>query len=99
MHLTSRLHLSLATAAAVVAALLVAPAAAAGAGSDRPFVREDETVPTYSYAAAVRESVRVTTPLDNDATGSSTSRRRHDSPRRWGGPQHTGLRPRPRSGP
>jgi len=39
------------------------------AGSDRPFVRGDETVPTYSYAAAVRESIRVTTPLDNDGDG------------------------------
>jgi X-Pro dipeptidyl-peptidase len=61
-----RIHAALATGAVAVAALLVTPAPAVGAGSARPFVRGGETVPTYSYSNAVRESVQVTTPLDND---------------------------------
>ncbi|MFL6077469.1 MAG: Xaa-Pro dipeptidyl-peptidase [Mycobacteriales bacterium] len=34
-----------------------------------PYVRGGQTVPTYSYADAVRESVWVTTSLDNDGDG------------------------------
>jgi X-Pro dipeptidyl-peptidase len=55
--------------AVAAAVLLGTPAPALGAASGRSFVRGDETVPTYSYANAVRESVRVTTPLDNDGDG------------------------------
>jgi X-Pro dipeptidyl-peptidase len=54
--------------AAVVAAVgLVGAPATASQG--RPFVSGDETTPVYSYANAVRESVRVDTTLDNDGDG------------------------------
>ncbi|HEY3502672.1 MAG TPA: Xaa-Pro dipeptidyl-peptidase [Actinocatenispora sp.] len=53
-------------AAVVLVLTLVAPATAA---PTRPYVRGGETVPTYSYADAVRESVRVDTRFDNDSDG------------------------------
>ena len=52
----------------VAAALVVAPAAAT-ADPAPPHVRGTSTVPVYSYADAIRESVWVTTPLDNDGDG------------------------------
>jgi X-Pro dipeptidyl-peptidase len=60
-------------AAMVSAAMLPeaagAEVAAAKAPVGRPFVRDGQTVPTYSYANAIRESVWVRTPLDNDRDG------------------------------
>jgi X-Pro dipeptidyl-peptidase len=44
-------------------------AAAADAARGRPFVHGTQTVPTYSYADAIRESVWVTTPNDSDVDG------------------------------
>ncbi|HWS34983.1 MAG TPA: Xaa-Pro dipeptidyl-peptidase, partial [Actinoplanes sp.] len=50
---------------AALAAIAATPAVAAG----KPHVSGGETVPVYSYANAVRESVRVQTRLDNDRDG------------------------------
>ncbi len=60
-------RLALAVVAGVGATLAVtaAPASATGA----PHIRNGETVPVYSYTNAVRESVWVQTPLDNDGDG------------------------------
>lgn len=52
---------------ALVASLAGWPAAAHAAAV--PHVRGTETVPVYSYANAIRESVWVETPLDNDGDG------------------------------
>ncbi len=51
----------------VGAALAIAATPASAAG--KPHVRGGETVPVYSYANAVRESVWVRTSLDNDQDG------------------------------
>ncbi|GAA4199522.1 Xaa-Pro dipeptidyl-peptidase [Actinocatenispora rupis] len=50
-------------------ALVAGVAGPVTAAPARPFVHGTETVPTYSYADAVRESVRVDTRLDNDGDG------------------------------
>ncbi|WP_369174183.1 CocE/NonD family hydrolase [Streptomyces sp. R28] len=52
-----------------LAAALGAAAAPATATPRAPYVRGTSTVPFYSYAGAVRESVWVSTPLDNDEDG------------------------------
>ncbi|HEX2130131.1 MAG TPA: Xaa-Pro dipeptidyl-peptidase [Actinophytocola sp.] len=51
------------------ASLLSAPATAAPRVP--PHVEGTETVPVYDYADAIRESVWVTTPLDNDGDGAN----------------------------
>jgi X-Pro dipeptidyl-peptidase len=53
---------------ASLVAVLVVPTPALAASSP-PFVRGGETVPTYSYADAIRESVWVQTPTDADQDG------------------------------
>ncbi|GII24123.1 Xaa-Pro dipeptidyl-peptidase [Planosporangium mesophilum] len=55
----------------VVAAVPLSATGAAATGStgERPFVRGTQTVATYSYADAIRESVWVTTPTDTDRDG------------------------------
>ncbi|MFI5936593.1 Xaa-Pro dipeptidyl-peptidase [Actinoplanes sp. NPDC051494] len=50
-------------------AVLIAPAPAHAASDKRPYVRGGETVATYDYADAVRESVWVQTPDDADEDG------------------------------
>jgi len=62
---------TLAAAVISVAALLVPGTVATAAPSVRPapHVQGTQTVPVYDYANAVRESVWVTTPLDNDGDG------------------------------
>jgi X-Pro dipeptidyl-peptidase len=62
---------TLAAAVISVAALLVPGTVATAAPSARPapHVQGTQTVPVYDYANAVRESVWVTTPLDNDGDG------------------------------
>ncbi|MET8468670.1 Xaa-Pro dipeptidyl-peptidase [Streptomyces sp. NPDC006422] len=50
-------------------AVLGTAAAPATAAPRAPHVRGTSTVPVYSYADAVRESVWVSTPLDNDEDG------------------------------
>lgn len=50
-------------------AALAAPAPALAAESSLPHVRGGETVPTYDYADAIRESVWVQTPDDADQDG------------------------------
>lgn len=52
-----------------VSGLLVAPPATAAESRVPPHIRGTTTVPAYDYADAVRESVWVTTPLDNDGDG------------------------------
>ena len=61
-----RLLLAAATAAAVV--LTLAPGAA-HAAPGAPNIRGTATVPAYSYADAIRESVRVQTDLDGEQDG------------------------------
>src|SRR3569833_4432734 len=51
----------------VLTALSVA--ATPASASTTPYVHGDQTVPVYSYANAVRESVWVQTDLDNDHDG------------------------------
>ena len=58
----------LAAAIAVAVALTVAPGAAHAAPA-APNIRGTSTVPVYSYADAIRESVRVQTGLDGDHDG------------------------------
>ncbi|MFJ8430187.1 CocE/NonD family hydrolase [Kitasatospora sp. NPDC094019] len=53
----------------VLVAVLGAAAVPASASATAPHVRGTGTVPVYSYADAVRESVWVRTPLDNDHDG------------------------------
>ncbi|WP_395295461.1 Xaa-Pro dipeptidyl-peptidase [Kitasatospora hibisci] len=53
----------------VLVAVTGAAAAPASASTAAPHVRGTSTVPVYSYADAVRESVWVQTPLDNDHDG------------------------------
>ncbi|HZE48101.1 MAG TPA: Xaa-Pro dipeptidyl-peptidase [Jatrophihabitantaceae bacterium] len=60
--------LSLTACAALVAAGL-AVAAPARAATSPPYVQGSQTVPTYSYADAIRESVWVQSPLDSDHDG------------------------------
>src|SRR2546430_3487393 len=48
--------------------LLVNPPAALAAPTP-PHVQGTETVPVYDYTNAIRESIRVTTPNDNDGDG------------------------------
>jgi X-Pro dipeptidyl-peptidase len=57
----------LALIAGVLTALSVA--ATPASASTKPFVHGDQTVPVYSYADAIRESVWVQTGLDNDHDG------------------------------
>lgn len=47
----------------------VAAPAVAGAASGRPFVQGDHTVPAYSYAKAIHESLYVQAPFDTDQDG------------------------------
>lgn len=56
----------LAAALAGCAGLLMSPVPAAAQTPSAPHVRGTETVPVYDYANAIRESVWVTTNLDND---------------------------------
>jgi X-Pro dipeptidyl-peptidase len=63
-----RAVLLVAAAATAVAGLVVSPAAAS-ATHKPPHVQGTQTVPVYDYANAVRESVWVTTRLDNDGDG------------------------------
>ncbi|MFI5896809.1 Xaa-Pro dipeptidyl-peptidase [Actinoplanes sp. NPDC051513] len=60
-----RLATAVAAGVGLALTVLVAPASAAGI----PHIRGGETVPVYSYENAVRESVWVQTPLDNDEDG------------------------------
>ncbi|MEV4350041.1 Xaa-Pro dipeptidyl-peptidase [Actinoplanes sp. NPDC049596] len=60
-----RLVLAVVAGIGATMAVSAAPATAAGA----PHVGGGETVPVYSYENAVRESVWVQTPLDNDEDG------------------------------
>lgn len=60
-------RLALAVVAGVGATLAVTAAPAAATGV--PHIRNGETVPVYSYENAIRESVWVQTPLDNDGDG------------------------------
>lgn len=53
---------------AAATTILPAPASAA-TPSQVPYVQGDSTVPRYSYANAIRESIWVETPLDNDGDG------------------------------
>src|SRR4051812_41001565 len=66
-------RLAMAVAAGVGATLTVfaVPAAAAGTPyiTGTPYLKGGQTVPVYSYQNAVRESVWVQTPLDNDGDG------------------------------
>lgn len=62
----SRRSLAMFVGAALVAVGLV-PGAAQAAGP--PHIAGDTTVPAYSYADAIRESVWVRTPVDSDADG------------------------------
>jgi X-Pro dipeptidyl-peptidase len=57
------------TALVTVAGLVGPSAAFAAPAGDRPFVHGTGTVPVYSYANAIRESVWVRTSLDNDHDG------------------------------
>src|ERR1700753_2016170 len=60
----------LALIAAVLTALsLAASPASAATKTALPYVHGTQTVPTYSYANAIRESVWVQTGLDNDHDG------------------------------
>src|ERR687888_2198956 len=59
--------LAMAVVAGIGATLTVFAAPAAAAGS--PYIQGGQTVPVYSYQDAVRESVWVQTPLDNDGDG------------------------------
>ncbi|GAA0492655.1 X-Pro dipeptidyl-peptidase [Paractinoplanes deccanensis] len=61
-----RLVLAVVTGIAATVAVSASPASAAGGV---PHVKGGETVPVYSYENAVRESVWVQTPLDNDLDG------------------------------
>jgi hypothetical protein len=69
----TRRHVLLAGVMSVGMGLLVAsPASAAqpaGQAGGAPYVKAGRTVATYSYADAIRESVWVQTPLDNDSDG------------------------------
>src|SRR6476469_3119594 len=58
----------LVVAATALAGLVVSPATATAAPRP-PHVHGTETVPVYDYANAIRESVWVTTRLDNDGDG------------------------------
>ena len=72
MFSTSLRRVALAAAVISASALLVAPEAAASPPvkpAKPPHVRGTETVPVYDYATAIRESVWVTTGLDNDRDG------------------------------
>jgi X-Pro dipeptidyl-peptidase len=60
---------ALLTLAAPVVASPAGATGPAGAGSQRPFVAGAQTVPTYSYESAIRESISVETPLDSDRDG------------------------------
>ncbi|WP_436520691.1 Xaa-Pro dipeptidyl-peptidase [Actinoplanes sp. HUAS TT8] len=59
--------MAIAVVAGVAVTLTVSAAPATATGV--PHIRNGETVPVYSYANAVRESVWVQTPLDNDHDG------------------------------
>ncbi|BCY07464.1 Xaa-Pro dipeptidyl-peptidase [Actinoplanes sp. L3-i22] len=67
MSVTRMRRLALAVVAGVGATLAVTAAPAAATGV--PHIRNGETVPVYSYENAIRESVWVQTPLDNDGDG------------------------------
>jgi X-Pro dipeptidyl-peptidase len=58
----------LVVAATALAGLVVVPAAATAAPRP-PHIQGTQTVPVYDYANAIRESVWVTTRLDNDGDG------------------------------
>src|SRR5689334_23818147 len=60
-----RLVTAVATGVGLTLTIAVAPASATGV----PHIRNGETVPVYSYENAIRESVWVQTPLDNDGDG------------------------------
>jgi X-Pro dipeptidyl-peptidase len=55
-------------AATTLAGLVISPAAASAAHRP-PHIQGTQTVPVYDYANAIRESVWVTTRLDNDGDG------------------------------
>ena len=52
-----------------LAGVLIAPPAAAAPAPSPPHIVGDHTEPVYDYAGAIRESVWVTTGLDNDRDG------------------------------
>lgn len=64
-----RVLLVVLTALAVTASTLTVAGATPVAGVGQPYVHGGQTVPTYSYAGAVRETVYVQTPLDTDHDG------------------------------
>lgn len=66
-HMRKLRRITLAVALTGLAGLLVPPPATADLALLH--VRGTETVPVYDYANAIRESVWVTTPLDNDGDG------------------------------
>lgn len=61
------LALLVAVFTALGVAAVATPASASGGG--RPYVRQGRTVPTYSYANAIRQSVYVSTTMDSDHDG------------------------------
>ena len=63
--LLGRFGLAVVAGVGVTLTLAAAPAAASGV----PHIRGGQTVPVYSYENAIRESVWVRTPLDNDQDG------------------------------
>ncbi|MPZ83279.1 MAG: CocE/NonD family hydrolase [Actinophytocola sp.] len=69
--MSSRPLRRVASAAVLISAsaLVVAPQAAAAPSAEPPHVQGTRTVPVYDYADAIRESVWVTTNLDNDRDG------------------------------
>src|SRR5690349_8374862 len=62
---TRRLAMAVVAGVGATLTIFATPAAASGT----PYIRGGETVPIYSYQNAVRESVWVQTPLDNDGDG------------------------------
>ena len=68
MALPSPRRVVLVAAAIVFAGVVISPSAA-GAAQRPPHIKGSQTVPVYDYANAVRESVWVTTRLDNDGDG------------------------------
>src|SRR3954447_14439300 len=65
---TTPRRLAVLAAAAVIATGLVSTPAAAET-ADRPNISGDQTVPAYSYANAIRESVWVQSPVSSDGSG------------------------------
>jgi predicted acyl esterase len=59
-------RVALVAALAGCAGLLISPMPAAAQSPSAPHIRGTQTVPVYDYANAIRESVWVTTNLDND---------------------------------